>query len=66
MALDTKRPVASLVKGGLFISFLSIKCSAFPGMVSHMQILATYFSTVHNTIDLDLTSETILVLAACT
>ena len=32
------------------------------GMVSHMQVLATHFSTVYNSI---FTSETILVLAAC-
>ena len=35
------------------------------GIVSHMQILATQFSAVHNTKYLDLNYETILVLAAC-
>ena len=33
------------------------------GMVSHMQVLATHFSTVHNINTWILTSETILVLA---
>ena len=34
------------------------------GMVSHMHVLATHFSTVHNTKYLDPYTETILALAA--
>ena len=34
-------------------------------MVSHMQVLAKPTSTVHNTKYLDLTTKTILLLAAC-
>ena len=61
--------VTSLVKGGLFgsyaIKLLSMKFRLREGMVSHMQVLATHFSTVHNTNTWFLTSETILVLAGC-
>ena len=35
------------------------------GMVSHVQVLATPSSTVHNTNTWILTTEAILVLAAC-
>ena len=35
------------------------------GMVSYMQVLATHFSTVHDINIWIITSETILVLAAC-
>ena len=55
-ALD-KRPVASLVKGGLLYRY--IPSPSYPssvvlfqlhgGMVSHMQELGKHFSTVHNT-----------------
>ena len=56
-ALDTKRPIANFVKGGLLgiCHNLSIhqlfQLHGF--MVSHMQVLATHFSTVHNTKYLD-------------
>ena len=67
-ALDFNRPVARLAKGNsLGICHLSNKCSAFPhgGMVSHMQVLATLSSTVHNTIiTWILTTKTTLVLSA--
>ena len=58
-ALDTKRPVASLAKGDLLgICHLLFSASVVlfqlhGGMVSHMQVLATPSSTVHNTKYLD-------------
>ena len=67
-ALDTKRPVASLVKGGLLgICHLLSSCVVLfqrhGGMVCHMQVLATNLYIILYT--WILTSETILVLAAC-
>ena len=59
-ALDTMRPVASLVKGE-FVRYMpspfypsGVVLFQFQGgMVSHMQVLATHFSIVHNTKYLD-------------
>ena len=57
--MDTKRPVASLVKGFFrympspFYPSSVVLFQRHGNMVSHMQVLATHFSTVHNTKYLD-------------
>ena len=61
LGLDTKRPVASLVKGGLLYRYMPshfypssvVLFQLHGGMVSQMQELVTHFSTVYNTKYLD-------------
>ena len=62
--LDTKRPELR----GFFTPFYTTIVQVFPaswGVISHMLVFATPSSTVHNTKTWILTTEAILVLAAC-